>query len=109
MKELFGDDDSNDEEDYKLLLHKNFHLSKLAAPFKDTERGWNNELAVDQATLHLNFLGYGKGGNKSLVDTVGKKTEWWDDDNNFDKYIQPSKAKMNVSEDVIESILKHYG
>ena len=113
LTELFEleNDDENDE-DYSLLAHKRFHLPKLAVPFKDIERGWNSDLVSDQATLYLNILGYGNGGSKSLVDTkfkTAEKPEWWDDDNNFEKYSHPSKAKIKVNEDVIQSILKHFG
>ena len=38
----------------------------MAAPFKDHESGWNLNLVVDQATLYLNILGYGKGDAKIL-------------------------------------------
>ena len=109
LKELFEHDDEKDAatDDYILQSDKRFHLPKLAVPFKDAERGWNNDVVVDQATLYLNILGYGKGGNKSLSDTKFKKAEkpeWWDNDNNFQKYSHPSKAEMKVNEDVIESI-----
>ena len=111
---MFEHDDEKDAatDDYILQSDKRFPLPKLAVPFKDAERGWNNDVVVDQAALYLNILGYGKGGNKSLSDTKFKKAEkpeWWDDDNNFQKYSHPSKAKMKVNEDVIESILIHYG
>ena len=62
--------------------------------------------------LYLNILEYGVGGNKSLVDGKNKtseKPEWWDDANNFDKFTHPSKAKLNVNEDIIASILKYHG
>ena len=68
-------------------------------------------MAQDQATLYLNLLDYGLVGYKSLVDTkykTAQKPEWWDDDNNFEKYSHPSKAKLKVNEDVIVSILTHY-
>ena len=84
----YYDDDESDD-DYILQSDKRFHLPKLAVPFKDAERGWNNDVVVDQATLYLNILGYGKGGNKSLSDTKFKKAEkpeWWDGENNFQKY-----------------------
>ena len=64
-------------------------------------------MAQDQATLYINLLDYGLVGYKSLVYTK-YKTEWWDDDNNFEKYSHPSKAKLKVNEDVIVSILTHY-
>ena len=60
----------------------------------------------------MNLLGYGNGGDKSLVDIKDKaadKPEWWNDDNNFEKFTHPSKAKRNVNEDVISAILHHYG
>ena len=53
-----ADDESDD--DYILQSDKRFHLPKLAVPFKDAERGWNNDVVVDQATLYLNILGYVK-------------------------------------------------
>ena len=37
------------------------------------------------------------------------KTEWWDDGNDFDMFTHPSKAKLNVNEDIIASILKYQG
>ena len=67
---------------------------------------------IDQTTLYFNILGYGKGGTKSLVDTKFRKAEkpkWWDDANNFEKYSHPSKTKMRVNEDIIESILRYHG
>ena len=67
-------------------------------------------MAQDQATLYLNLLDYGLVGYKSLVTKykTAQKPEWWDDDNNFEKYSHPSKAKLKVNEDVIASILTHY-
>ena len=84
----------------------------MLAPFKNIKRGWNNDVVIDQTTLYLNILGYGKGGTKSFVATKLKKAEkpkWWDDANNFEKYSHPSKAKMRVNEDIIESILRYHG
>ena len=113
LQELF--ELRNDEEvqdDYSIVSNRGIHLPKLSVPFKDVSRGWNNDMVVDQTTLYLNILGYGKGGSKSLVDTKFKnaeKPEWWDDSNNFEKYSHPSKVKMKVNEDVIESILRHHG
>ena len=110
LQELFEVDD-DDDDDYSLCSNKKFHLPKLAVPFKDTSRGWNTEVAQDQATLYLNILDYGLGGTKRLVDTkykTAEKPEWWDDDNNFEKYSHPSKAKVKVNEDVIKSILTHH-
>ena len=56
-------------------------------------------------------MDFGWGGKKILVNTKYKsaeKPEWWDDDNNCEKYSHPTKAKLKVNEDVISSILKHY-
>ena len=53
----------------------------------------------ENASLYLNILGYGVGGNKSLVDGKNKtseKPEWWDDANNFDMFTHPSKAKLRI-------------
>ena len=114
LQELFEiEDDEHDDDttDYNLVSNKKFHLPKLVVPFKDTSRGWNTEVAQDQATLYLNILDFGWGGKKSLVTTKYKsaeKPEWWDDDNNFEKFSHPTKAKLRVNEDVISSILKHY-
>ena len=112
LKELFELENDSEDEDYELLSDKSFYLPKLSVPFKNVEQGWTYDVVIDQATLYLNILGYGKGGTKSLVDTKFKSAEkpvWWDDSNNFAKYSAPSKAKMKVNEDVIESILKHHG
>ena len=52
-----------------------------------------------QATLSLYLLDYGLVGYKSLVDTkykAAQKSEWWDDDNNFEKYSHPSKATIKT-------------
>jgi len=40
---------------------------------------------------------------------TSKKPEWWDDANNFDKFTNPSKVKLNVNEDIIASILRYHG
>ena len=58
----------------------------------------------DQATLYLNIMDFGWSQKKSLVNTkykTAEKPEWWDEDNNFDKYSHPSKAKSKVNEHVI--------
>ena len=72
LKELFELEDDSKDEDYELLSHKSFYLPKLSVPFKNVERGWTYDVAIDQATLYLNILAYGKGGTKSLVDTKFK-------------------------------------
>ena len=112
LKELFENEDADDhDEDFKLFSSKRLSLPKLAVRFKDVERGWNFEIAQNQAILYLNILDYGNGGSKSLVTTknrTAEKPEWWDDDNNFDKYVHPTKSKLKINEDVISSILTHY-
>ena len=45
----------------------------LFAPFKDKARGWTKETVSEQLTLYLNILGYGYGGDKSLVKTKNKE------------------------------------
>ena len=112
QKLLEDDTETTDDDDYNLVSNKRLHLPKLSIPFKDTKRGWNIEVARENATLYLNILGYGIGGSKSLVTRKNKtseKPEWWDDANNFDKFTHPSKSKLNVNEDVIASILKYHG
>ena len=112
QKLLEDDTDDDDDDEYKLVSNKQLHLPKLSIPFKDIERGWNIEAARENASLYLNILGYGVGGNKSLVNGKNKtseKPEWWDDANNFDKFTYPSKAKLNVNEDIIASILRFHG
>ena len=108
LQELFeSGNDGQEEDDYSLVSNRSIHFPKLLASFKDIKRGWNNDVVIDQTTLYLNILGYGKGGSKSLVDTKFKKAEkpkWWDDANNFEKYSHPSKAKMRVNQDIIEHI-----
>ena len=113
LQELFeSGNDGQEEDDYSLVSNRSIHFPKLLAPFKNIKRGWNNDVVIDQTTLYLNILGYGKGGTKSLIDTKFKKADkpkWWDDANNFEKYSHPSKAKMRVNEDIIESILRYHG
>ena len=48
-------------------------LPMLFAPFKDKARGWTKETVSEQLTLYLNILGYGYGGDKSLVKTKNKE------------------------------------
>ena len=62
QKLLEDDTETTDDDDYNLVY----------IPFKDTKRGWNIEVARENATLYLNILGYGIGGSKSLVTRKNK-------------------------------------
>ena len=87
-------------------------LPHLFAPFKDKTRGWTKDNVSEQLTLYLNLLGYGIGGDKSLVKTKSKtasKPSWFPDSVDFDSYTHPSHAKLQENEDIIESLFKHFG
>ena len=90
------------------IIKEKVELPKLFASFKDKSK----ENVQDQATLYLNILGYGKGGEKSLVDTPKEKSEkedFWPDSVNFKKFGHPSKALIEANEDLIEIILEYFG
>ena len=112
LKALFGRTEDEDPEENILTNckeegenNKEVELPKLFAPFKNKNRGWNKEGVQDQATLYLNILGYGKGGEKSFVNTGSKKKaqkeNWWPDSVSFSKFAHPSKASMEANEDII--------
>ena len=85
---------------------------RLSCPFKDKSRGWSKDTVSEQLTLYFNILGYGYGGDKSLVNTKFKtstKPEWFPSSVSFEDYIHPSHAKLKENEDVLESLLKHFG
>lgn len=87
-------------------------LPLLFAPFKDKTRGWTKDNVSEQLTLYLNILGYGIGGDKSLVKTKFKsasRPSWFPTCVDFDSYTHPSHAKIQENEDIIESLFKHFG
>lgn len=96
----------------ELKSNRPLTLPPLFAPFKDEKKGWTKSNVAEQLTLYLNLLGYGIGGDKSLVASTKykdtKKPSWFPDSISFEDYTHPSKAKLNENEDVIESIFKHH-
>ena len=57
------------EEKLEVKVLGDTSLPLLFAPFKDKESGWTKENGSEQLTLYFNLLGYGIGGDKSLVKT----------------------------------------
>ena len=74
LKELFANLDNNEQDgDEQVLMTDEVNeLPPLFCPFKDKTRGWNHNSVIEQAILYLNIVGYGKSGDKSLVDTKKK-------------------------------------
>ena len=104
--------DNVEEEKPEIKENQKTILPLLFAPFQDKSRGWHRETVSEQVTLYFNILGYGYGGDKSLVTTKFKsstKPAWFPSSVNFDEYIHPSHAKLKENEDVIESLLTHFG
>ena len=96
----------------ELKIVEDVALPLLFAPFKDKTRGWTIDNVEVQLTVYLNILGYGIGGDKSLVNTKFKtatKPDWFPASVNFDVYSHPSHAKMQDNENIIESLFKHFG
>lgn len=104
--------DNVKEEKPEIKENQETILPLLFAPFQDKSRGWSKDAVSEQVTLYFNILGYGYGGDKSLVTTKFKsstKPAWFPPSVNFEEYIHPSHAKLKENEDVIESLLTHYG
>ena len=104
--------DNVEEEKPEIKENQKTLLPPLFAPFQDKSRGWNRETVSEQVTLYFNILGYGYGGDKSLVTTKFKssnKPAWFPSSVNFEEYIHPSHAKLKDNEDVIECLLTHFG
>ena len=108
-----GENPSDDGTIPDVKSNKTLTLPPLFAPFKDEKKGWTKTNVADQLTLYINLLGYGVGGDKSLVPTTKyketSKPAWFPDSLSFENYTHPSKAKMKENEDVIESLFKHFG
>ena len=108
-----GEKPDGDQTKPELKSNKQITLPPLFAPFKDEKKGWTKSNVADQLTLYINLLGYGVGGDNSLVPTSKyketSKPAWFPDSQNFDNYTHPSKAKMKENEDIIESMYKHFG
>ena len=49
QKLLEDDTETTDGNDYNLVSNKRLHLPKLSVPFRDTKRGWNIEVARENA------------------------------------------------------------
>ena len=108
-KKLAVQEDVLEKPDLKVVT--DISLPFLFAPFKDKKRGWTKDNVSEQLILYLNILGYGIGGDKSLVKTKFKtatKPEWWPSSIDFDAYTHPSHAKLQDNEDIIESLFKHF-
>ena len=109
-KNLLDDDEKLEKPELKVA--ESIALPLLFAPFKEKKMGWTKENVSEQLTLYLNILGYGVGGDKSLVKTKFKtanKPVWFPASVDFDSYTHPSHGKLHENEDIIESILKHFG
>ena len=64
---------------------------------------WRGTRVSEQLTLYFNILGYGIGGDTSLVKTKFKTTNkpsWFPTSVNFDSYTHPSHAKIQDNEDM---------
>lgn len=111
-EKLVVEEEKEKEEKPEIKENQKTLLPLLFAPFQDKSRGWNRETVSEQVTLYFNILGYGYGGDKSLVSTKFKsstKPAWFPSSVNFDDYIHPSHAKLKENEDIIESLLSHFG
>ena len=72
----------------------------MSAKFRG--RRWNLHRARDQLNIYLNILGFGKGGSRKYK-VPADEPEGWPDEVSFINFEQPSYAKLNTVNTVIES------
>ena len=69
---------------------------------------WTHKKARSYLTTCLNILGFGKGGTKSFQNP-DDEPEGWPEEHSFQKLGHPSHATLDVSNDIIISLLSFHG
>ena len=69
---------------------------------------WTHKMARSYLTTCLNILGFGKGGTKSFQNP-DDEPEGWPEEHSFQKLGHPCHANLDVTNDIIISLLSFHG
>jgi hypothetical protein len=71
-------------------------------------RRWNIQAAREHLTIYLNILGFGKGGTRKYKEPTDEP-DGWPDEHAFVTFEHPAYSKLDMANDIIESLLHHHG